>query len=260
MFWLILTLVGSAVALLAYAVSLKVRLYSLVDLIWTGGLGLAALVYYIMEAPDTLRALVVLCLVLLWSGRLTGHILTDRVLPGKEDPRYAALAAHWGAQARQKFMAVFWGQVPLVLLFLFPVSLAMKQPLAAWRWVDTLAVLIALTALIGEYVADRQLARFRAESKNQGKVCRSGFWRYSRHPNYFFEWLHWFAYVAFAWGSPQGWLSLLGPVMMYLFLRYITGVPFAERSSLKSRGEAYREYQRTTNTFFPWKPQPDRSS
>lgn len=260
MFWLLLLIVGLMVALAAYLTSLKLGFFAIVDTVWTAGLGLAALAYYFTQSLETTRSLVVLSILVIWSGRLSLHIIRDRILPGQEDPRYEALAEHWGAQARRNFIFVFLGQVPLVLLFLYPVSLAMGQPEASWRWLDTLAVLIAASALFGEYLSDQQLARFRANPENKGKVCRAGLWRYSRHPNYFFEWVHWFAYVAFAIGAPLGWLSLLGPVMMYLFLRYLTGIPFAERSSLKSRGEAYRDYQKTTNTFFPWIPQPDRNS
>ena len=119
---------------------------------------------------------------------------------------------------------------------------------------DILALLIALGSLFGESIADHQLAEFRQKPANSGKVCDSGLWRYSRHPNYFFEWLHWWAYVAFALGGPKAWVSLLGPLLMYIFLRYITGIPHAERSSLRSRGEAYRNYQQTTSPFFPWIP------
>lgn len=258
MFWVALLIVGLMVALSAYAVSLRIKLFALVDLVWTGGLGLAGIAYYLTQAPDTVRSLVILGILALWSGRLSLHIFKDRVISGKEDPRYAALALHWGDQAKRNFIFVFFAQVPLILLFLFPASLAMRQPVDAWRWLDSLAVLIAVIALIGEYLSDHQLSRFRADPDNKGKVCRVGFWRFSRHPNYFFEWLHWFAYVAFALGSSNWWLTLIGPVMMYVFLRYITGIPFAERSSLKSRGEAYRDYQQTTNAFFPWIPQQDR--
>jgi steroid 5-alpha reductase family enzyme len=81
-----------------------------------------------------------------------------------------------------------------------------------------------------------------------------GFWRYSRHPNYFFEWLFWFSFVGLAIGGESFYVALIGPIVMYLFLRYITGVPFAELSSLESRGDAYKQYQKETNVFFPWFP------
>ncbi|MFP4070234.1 MAG: DUF1295 domain-containing protein [Verrucomicrobiota bacterium] len=253
MFWWVLLGIGLTAATAAYGFARKLGLMALVDLIWTGGLGLAAAAYYLLEGSDGVRPLLVLAVVGFWSFRLSYHLLKDRVLPGREDPRYANLARRWGARAARNFLGVFWVQVPFVMLFLVPVAAAMRHggPL---QWTDALAVCIAFGALAGEAVADRQLARFRSRPENKGEVCREGLWRYSRHPNYFFEWLHWWAYVAFAWGSPEVWPALAGPVSMYVFLRFITGVPPAEYSSLRSRGEAYRDYQRTTNAFFPWKP------
>jgi steroid 5-alpha reductase family enzyme len=87
---------------------------------------------------------------------------------------------------------------------------------------------------------------------NRGKTCQEGLWRYSRHPNYFFEWLHWFAYVSWAAGSGLEWLAWMGPVIMLWFLVKVTGIPASEAQSLKSRGEEYREYQRRTSAFIPW--------
>ena len=81
-----------------------------------------------------------------------------------------------------------------------------------------------------------------------------GLWRYSRHPNYFFEWLHWFAYVCLAVGSPLGWLAWSGPLLMYMFLRWISGIPWTEAQALRTRGDDYRAYQRDTPMLFPWFP------
>jgi steroid 5-alpha reductase family enzyme len=106
----------------------------------------------------------------------------------------------------------------------------------------------------GEYLADHQLARFRADPANGGRTCRSGLWRYSRHPNYFFEWLHWFTYVALAAGSRLAWVALSGPLVMYVFLRWVSGIPFTEAQALRTRGEDYRDYQRRTSMLFPWPP------
>ncbi|HKK17213.1 MAG TPA: DUF1295 domain-containing protein [Opitutales bacterium] len=258
-FWYALFPVGFALAFAAYLLALKIRLFAVVDTVWAGGLGVGALVYYFLIAPDTGRSLAALMIMLFWSGRLTLHLVRDRILAGKEDPRYAALAEHWGDRAKFRFLFIFLGQIPLVAIFILPFTLAVDHTQPEWRLLDTVGVLIGITALLGEMTADRQLAGFRAKPENSGKVCRHGLWRYSRHPNYFFEWLHWFAYVAFSLGSPLGWLAFVGPVMMYLFLRYITGIPFAERSSIRSRGQAYRDYQNTTNTFFPWIPQRDQN-
>ena len=95
------------------------------------------------------------------------------------------------------------------------------------------------------------------ELQNKGKTCRAGLWSWSRHPNYFFEWLHWLTYVVLAAGSPLWWLALAGPVVMYLFLRYVSGIPYTEQQALRTRGDDYRDYQRTTPMLFPWFPKSD---
>ena len=118
----------------------------------------------------------------------------------------------------------------------------------------TLGICVWLASLVGESIADLQLARFRSNPRNRGKTCRDGLWRYSRHPNYFFEWLHWFAYVCLAWGSPWFVLSLIGPALMLVSLCWVSGIPFVEAQSLRSRGDDYREYQRTTSMLIPWFP------
>lgn len=111
-----------------------------------------------------------------------------------------------------------------------------------------------MVALAGEALADRQLAAFKADPGSRGRACRAGLWRYSRHPNYFLEWLVWVAYAAFALTSPWGWTSAYAPLLMLFFLLRVTGIPMAEEQALRSRGADYREYQRTTSALFPWFP------
>ena len=111
-----------------------------------------------------------------------------------------------------------------------------------------------LLAMLGESAADVQLNRFRSDPANKGKTCRVGLWKYSRHPNYFCEWLVWLAYFIYALGSPGGWIAVYAPALMYLFLTKVTGIKATEEHAVRSRGEDYREYQRTTNAFFPWWP------
>lgn len=252
-FWISFFCLGFTLATLAYLIARKVGLMAIADTIWTAGLGLSALLFHLLADLETVRSWAVLLVILLWSFRLSFHLFKDRVFAGHEDPRYEALAGHWGGQAPVKFYLLFLAQIIFIALFLWPITIAM-QASGPWGWMDTLALVIAVTAMLGEAVADRQLALFRAKPENKGGVCQAGLWRFSRHPNYFFEWLYWFAYVAFAVNSPIAWLAWLGPLAMFIFLRFLTGVPYAERSSLKSRGEAYRRYQSTTNAFFPWIP------
>ena len=110
--------------------------------------------------------------------------------------------------------------------------------------------------MAGESIADRQLAAHRNNPSNQGKTCRNGLWRYSRHPNYFFEWLHWFSYAFLTVGLGAGWVmaSLAGPVVMLVFLYRVTGIPYTEAQALRTRRADYVEYQRTTSAFIPLPP------
>src|SRR5207253_10734062 len=113
------------------------------------------------------------------------------------------------------------------------------------------ASLLAVSSA-GESTAYRQLLHFKMEPENAGRTCQVGLWRYSRHPNYFFEWLMWVAYALFAAASPWGWLASACPlVMLYLLIR-VTGIPPNEAQALRTRGEEYREYQRATSAFMPW--------
>jgi steroid 5-alpha reductase family enzyme len=146
----------------------------------------------------------------------------------------------------------FGAQAPLAILFSLPLLVAMMNPEPRFTAWDVAGLLVWTLSVVGEAMADRQLERFRGKADNRGKTCRDGLWGYSRHPNYFFEWLHWFAYVLLAIGSPIAWVTLLGPVLMLIFLFGITGIPHTERQALARRGEDYRRYQQTTSVFIPW--------
>jgi steroid 5-alpha reductase family enzyme len=116
---------------------------------------------------------------------------------------------------------------------------------------EAAGVAIWLVGLIGESIADGQLAAFKADASNHGRVCDVGLWRYSRHPNYFFEWTIWIGYAVFALASPWGWLALAMPALMLHFLINVTGVKATEEQALRSKGERYREYQQRTSMFIP---------
>jgi steroid 5-alpha reductase family enzyme len=157
-----------------------------------------------------------------------------------------------------RFLLFFYlMQAAWAVLFALPMLLAARNP-EPFGLADRLAIAIWMLSVAGEAVADRQLAAFRRDPANRGQVCRAGLWAWSRHPNYFFEWIHWWSYVLLGFGGPAGALTLLGPLVMLAFLTRVTGIPPTEARLLESRGEAYREYQRTVNAFFPGPPRRPR--
>lgn len=225
----------------------------IVDVAWTLGVGLLSLIYCVTASEgEPMRRAVLAVIVATWSGRLAWHIL-QRVRRMPEDGRYTALKESWGEQAPKKMLFFFMFQAVAASAFSLPMLVAAANS-AAWTGTDFAALAVAVVALTGEAIADRQLQKFREQPGNRGKTCRMGLWRYSRHPNYFFEWLHWFVYVLLAWSAPYGWLTLLAPAAMLHFVLNVTGVPPTEKQALQSRGDDYRLYQQETSVFFPWPP------
>jgi steroid 5-alpha reductase family enzyme len=228
---------------------------SFVDVAWAGGVGVLAVVYGFWGDGYPPRRVIVSILGAVWSFRLAYYLLVDRVLKAEEeDGRYRMLRRSWGERAQVYFFLFFQAQGLFVFAFglpLFAAAMSSRPGLTVW---DFLGVGVWLVAVLGESIADRQLARFRGDPANRGRTCREGLWRYSRHPNYFFEWLHWWAYVLIGVHSPWWWLALVGPVFMLYLIFFVTGIPYTEKRALASRGEEYRDYQRTTSAFIPWFP------
>ncbi|MGE8216252.1 MAG: DUF1295 domain-containing protein [Stenotrophomonas maltophilia] len=223
-----------------------------VDVLWAKGVGASALLLALLGNGASAPRIALAVLGGLWGSRLALH-LWHRVRSEPEDGRYQHLRAHWRGH-QGKIFGFFQFQAGLIVLFALPfVAVAQTPQQGGPGWIVAAAV-VWLLSVGGEGLADRQLARFRADPGNKGKTCRDGLWRYSRHPNYFFEWLHWFTYVLLAVHSPLWWLAWSGPLVMYVFLRWVSGIPFTEAQALRSRGEDYREYQRTTPMLFPWFP------
>lgn len=249
--FLVIWLVAAWVMTAGWAWQWRKKNAGIVDVLWSVGVGGSAVWAGLAGAGAPLTRAVLAVLGGAWGVRLAWH-LWKRVRGEPEDGRYRALREHW--QGHQgKFFGFFQFQAFLVAMFAVPFTAVAANPEANLPMI-VVAIAIWVIGVAGESLADRQLARFRAEPTHRGKTCRDGLWRYSRHPNYFFEWLHWFAYVALAVGSPVWWLALSGPVVMFLFLRFVSGVPYTETQALRSRGEEYRRYQRDTPMFFPWFP------
>lgn len=247
-----------------WVIARKLKNYGIVDAVWALGFTAIAIIYFWLPKEDVrtwtapIRWEVLTALVVGWSVRLACH-LAARIAKHHpaEDVRYARLRVEWEQDADWRMLWFFQLQGLLQVVLSVPMLVVNldKQGTADWGrlgWTGCLGIALWLIGLLGESLADRQLARFRADPANKGKVCQTGLWNYSRHPNYFFEWLVWVGYAVFALGSPWGWLGLIAPALMLHFLLNVTGIPMTEELSLKSKGDAYRDYQRTTSAFVPW--------
>jgi steroid 5-alpha reductase family enzyme len=231
----------------------RTRDAGIVDAGWAFGIAAGAVFCALSAGGDRWAAALAGLLGGVWGCRLAWHLLADRVIGRGEDGRYAAMRAALGRHAGAGFLAFFLVQAGLVTLFALPFAILAADPRPP-GWHTALGGAIWLVAVGGEIIADRQLARWRADPANRGRTCRRGLWAWSRHPNYFCEWLHWWAYVAIGLGAPHGAWLLLWPPLMFAFLWWITGIPHTERRCLASRGDDYRAYQRSVPVFFPRPP------
>jgi steroid 5-alpha reductase family enzyme len=231
-----------------------------VDVSWTFGLGAvaaAAAIAPLSSGSQIERQLLVSGLIAVWSLRL-GLQIVQRTLSSDDDPRYRDLASQWGEAAALRMFGFLQVQALASVPLLATVLVAAHKPGGPLGISEIMAAAVLLVAIAGEGVADRQLWNFKQRSDNHGQVFQGGLWRYSRHPNYFFQWLGWLAYPLIAidltGGHPFGWLALAGPLTMYVLLVHGSGIPPLEAHMLRSRGDAYRSYQKSTSAFFPFPP------
>lgn len=231
-----------------------------IDFSWTSGVGMvgvASALFPLLGTMPTPRQLLVATLVALWSVRLAAHIAA-RTSRGGDDPRYAALAEQWGEDAPRRMYLFAQSQALASIPLVATIFIAAHRPGAALGWQDVVGGAVLVVAIAGEAIADSQLRAFKAHPANRGRICDHGLWHWSRHPNYFFQWLGWLAYplIAFdaAGGYPWGWLTVAAPLCMYWLLVHVSGIPPLEEHMLRSRGASFQDYQRRTSAFFPMPP------
>lgn len=227
--------------------------YGFVDVAWSYSFALMALSYAGFAPGWAPRRLILAIMAGLWSLRLGTHLL-KRVAGHHpvEDGRYVQLRQDWAGNFGPRMFGFFQLQAVSVVLLGVPFLLPVLNSTTGLHPLELTGVGLWLLAITGESLADAQLAAFKRNPANKGCVCDIGLWHYSRHPNYFFEWLIWVAYFVFALASPLGWLAVIGPAsILYLLLR-VTGIPLTEEQSLRTKGDAYRRYQATTSVFAPW--------
>jgi len=237
-----------------WLLSLALRDASIVDIFWGPGFALVAVTAYAMGSgghPE--RAALATVLTALWGLRLGGYLLWRNWGEG-EDPRYQAMRRHWGDRfARMSLVTVFGLQAVLMWFVSLPVQIVNLSGQSGLGLLDALGVALFATGLFFESVGDFQLARFRADPANRGKVMDLGLWRYTRHPNYFGDCLVWWGLFTIALSTPLGIFTAASPAVMTFFLLRVSGVAMLERSIGKRR-PGYAEYARRTSAFVPMPP------
>lgn len=229
----------------------KNKTYEIVDAFWCWALGICAIYCAIRFEGYLPRRILVAGLALFWALRLGGHLLWGRVKKGLRDGRYE----HWLKESGENsdlFMFGFFQIQAISVLALTVTFAAVCQTTHTWSFFDLLGIILFVTALAGEWKADKTLNKFRLNPNNKGQVCDQGLWAYSRHPNYFFEWIHWCSYLLLTGlHMPQVLFALSGPIIMLWLITKVSGIPLTEAQTLRSRGDAYKKYQQTTPSFFP---------
>lgn len=247
-----LVLASSVMAALWY-LQVRIRDASHVDVAWAVLIACCAIAYALLGDGDVGHRILAAALASIWGFRLGGYLLFNRVLGKEEDGRYQELRRRWAPHENRNFFVFFQAQALFVVFFSLPfafVSLETGSGFGALAWIG-----IAVWAIgnVGTIVSDRQLAQWRANPENKGKTARGGLWGWSRHPNYFFEWVSWCGNALVASATPWGWIAWLVPAGLLYLLFKVTGIPETEAQALRSRDD-YAEYQRTTSVFVPLPP------
>ncbi len=220
---------------------------SVVDVGWASGLTLSGLTY-LSQQSLSIRTVILGVILLMWGIRLGGYLWWTRIRKKQVDKRYISLSQSWDIKKSFGFFLNY--QLQGMLMFIISMSwyFISLNPAKTISFIDVVGLIVFITALFLESLADSQLQRFK--KNHPGKVCNQKLWHFSRHPNCFFEWLVWCSFTIFALSSPYGLLSLISPITLYLLMVHVT-IPLTEKQSVESRGNLYTQYQTKTPMFFP---------
>ncbi len=238
------------IMILVFVWALRIKNYGVVDVFWAFNFLVIAVITWYLADGNSERKNLVCGLAGLWSLRL-GFYLSKRVLGHleEEEGRYKQLRLEWNTP---KFFIFFQMQALSNVFLCIPFFIIALNKTGGISVVECIGAILFFVCICGEGLADWQLQQFKKDVANKGKVCEYGFWNYSRHPNYFFQLSLWISVLIFALPSPYGWLAVLCPISIGYLIFKVTGIPMTEEQALRSKGEAYKEYQRTTSVFIPW--------
>jgi steroid 5-alpha reductase family enzyme len=240
-----------------FAAALKLRRNDVADIAWGAGFILLALAAQFAAEGVSARGLLVFTLVVLWGLRLSLHIARRNLGKG-EDPRYRKWRQEWGAHAEVRaFFQVFLLQGYLTVIILIPATYVLAHAARRLTALDAFGFVIWLTGFIFESIGDLQLARFKRDANNRGRIITSGLWKYSRHPNYFGEVTLWWGIWLIACALPGGWKTIVGPMAISYLILCVSGIPLLEK---RYEGNAdFDKYRRRTSAFLPLPPKRQRS-
>lgn len=238
---------------LFWLISLLVEKSSVIDIGW-GFYFFYISVFYFYHSDRELNHLSILILfcVGFWSVRLGLYLLIRYLREKEEDKRYVKIKKEWRA-TNISFIRMFFFQGIIAFIVSYPLSIIMRSKIENENLIIMSCCLIIIFTIF-ESIADYQLFSFKQNKENQNKVCDKGLWNYTRHPNYFFEWLIWVSIGILSTAFKQHqYLGLISPVLMYVFLNYVSGIPFLEEDARKGifKKEGEREYYKNTPPFFP---------
>jgi steroid 5-alpha reductase family enzyme len=242
-----------AMLTVVWMVSVKLTNASIVDPFWGLGFVLLAIYYYFNAEGDQTRKTVVLLLTSVWGLRLFGYLLFRNA--GKpEDYRYAQFRKQYGPERYWwfSFFQVFLLQGILLWLISSPLLVAQQALGRPFGMLDVLGIILWIIGFSFEAGGDYQLSKFKSDVSNKGKVLNTGFWKYTRHPNYFGDACLWWGLTIFAIAAGSYWPILSSVLMTFLLLK-VSGVALLEKALKKNKPE-YEEYVRRTPSFFPWFP------
>ena len=245
-------LASSAMALM-WVIQVRIRDASHVDVAWAVLIAGCAIAYALLADGDVGHRVLAAALASIWGFRLGGYLLFNRVLGKEEDGRYQELRRRWAPNANRNFFVFFQAQALFVVFFSLPFAFISVETESGFGGLVWIGIAVWAIGNVGTIVSDRQLAKWRTNPENKGKTARGGLWGWSRHPNYFFEWVNWCGNALVASATPWGWIAWLVPAGLLYLLFKVTGIPETEAQALRSRDD-YAEYQQTTSVFIPLPP------
>ncbi|HTL81374.1 MAG TPA: DUF1295 domain-containing protein [Bacteroidia bacterium] len=245
----------SAIMIIVWIWAYRIKNAGVVDIFWAFNFtAIAAVLYFLADGYEP-RKTVACLLAGLWSLRL-GIYLLIRVGShlDHEEGRYAQLRKEWGPSPNRTFFFFFQAQAMSNIFLAIPffiITLNKSEPLML---IEKIGAGMWLLSIIGEGVSDLQLQLFKKDPANKGKVCERGLWGWSRHPNYFFQFMIWVSVFIFSLASPWGWISIVCPLTIFFLIWKVTGIPMTEEQSVRSKGDLYRDYQKRVSVFVPLPP------